>query len=188
MINRWLYVVIMLTVVWTITACKPLMQYSISEQEINKYLQQHNNYEKKIGIPGLVDAQITLSQLQSQIGRTVSDKIQLTGNAKVAITSLLGLQNADITLTLIAKPQFDRDKGAIFLKDLALTDYTVKPEEMDAVMKMLTPYLNQSLKSYFNQYPAYVLNADNSIVEMLAQKLAKGLEIKPGQLVIPFKD
>ena len=55
-------------------------------------------------------------------------------------------------------------------------------------MKALTPYLNQSLKSYFDQKPAYVLNPDNSKTEALAKKLAKGLEVKPGELVILFSD
>jgi hypothetical protein len=33
-----------------------------------------------------------------------------------------------------------------------------------------------------------VLNPDNSKTEALAKKLAKGLEVKPGELVIPFSD
>jgi hypothetical protein len=71
---------------------------------------------------------------------------------------------------------------------MELTDYSVQPEKMQTVMKALTPYLNQSLKSYFDQKPAYVLNPDNSKTEALAKKLAKGLEVKPGELVIPFSD
>jgi hypothetical protein len=69
-----------------------------------------------------------------------------------------------------------------------LVDYQVQPEKMDTVMKALSPYLNQSLKSYFDQKPVYVLNADKSKTEAMALKLAKGLEVKPGQLVIPFTD
>ena len=78
------------------------------------------------------------------------------------ITSLFGPQKADMTLTLKAQPSFDKEKGAIFLKDMEVVDYTIQPEKMDSVMKGLMPYLNQSLKSYFDQKPAYVLNADHS--------------------------
>jgi hypothetical protein len=172
----------------TLIGCNQLTQYTLSEQEINEYLQKHNNYEKQIGIPGLVDAHITLTQLQSHIGRAEPGKVTLTGNAKVDITSILGPQSADMTLTLKAQPTFDREKGAIFLKEMELINYTVKPEKMDSVMKALTPYLNQSLKLYFNQQPAYVLDADKSKAEGIAKKLAKGLEVKPGQLVIPLTD
>ncbi|ARZ01205.1 putative lipoprotein yceB [Yersinia ruckeri] len=174
--------------VGALTGCNPLTQYTLTEQEINTYLQKHNHYQKQIGVPGLVDAQITLTQLQSQIGRSEPGKITLTGNAQVKISSILGPQDAEMLLTLKAQPVFDREKGAIFLKDMEVTDYTVKPEKMDSVMSMLKPYLNQSLKSYFDQQPAYVLNAENSKTEAMAKKLAKGLEVKPGQLVVPFTD
>lgn len=177
-----------LVVAGTLVGCNQLTQYSVSEQEVNNYLQKHNDYQKQIGVPGLVDANIVLTQLQSQIGRTEPNKVTLSGNAKVNITSILGPQTADLQLTLKAQPVYDREKGAIFLKDMELVDYQVQPEKMDTVMKALSPYLNQSLKSYFDQQPVYVLNADKSKTEAMALKLAKGLEVKPGQLVIPFTD
>lgn len=172
----------------TLIGCNQLTQYTVSEQEVNNYLQKHNDYQRQIGVPGLVDANIVLTQLESQIGRTEPNKVTLSGNAKVNITSILGPQTADLQLTLKAQPVYDREKGAIFLKEMELVDYKVQPEKMDTVMKALTPYLNQSLKSYFDQKPVYVLNPDNSKTEAMARKLAKGLEVKPGQLVIPFTD
>lgn len=171
-----------------LAGCNQLAQYTLSEQEVNDYLQKHNDYQKQIGVPGLVDANIVLTQLQSQIGRSEPGKVTLSGDAKVNITSILGPQAADLKLTLKAQPVYDRAQGAIYLKDMELTDYSVQPEKMQTVMKALTPYLNQSLKSYFDQKPAYVLNPDNSKTEALAKKLAKGLEVKPGELVIPFSD
>lgn len=180
--------VVALVFAGALAGCDQLNQYTLSEQEVNDYLQQHNDYQKQIGVPGLLDATIVLTQLQSQIGRSEPGKVTLSGNAKVNITSILGPQTADLRLTLKAQPVYDREKGAIFLKDMALSDYQVQPEKIQTVMKALTPYLNQSLKSYFDQQPAYVLNPDNSKAEALAKKLAKGLEVKPGELVIPFSD
>jgi len=71
---------------------------------------------------------------------------------------------------------------------MEIVDAQVQPEKMASIMKTLTPYLNESLKRYFNERPAYVLSADRSKGEALAKKLAKGIEVKPGQLVIPFTD
>ncbi|WP_043914603.1 lipoprotein [Candidatus Regiella insecticola] len=184
--KKVLYVALVLLFAVIMINYKSLMQYSISEQKINQALQRQNNYQKQIGLPGLLDAQITLSQLKSQIGHTAPNEIQLTANAKVVIGSLLGSQNADITLTLKTQPLFDGDKGAIFLKEITLTDYVVQPEQMGSAIKMLIPYLNQSLKLYFNQQPVYVLSADKSTAEAIAKKLAKGLEVKPGELIISF--
>lgn len=140
-----------------VTGCNQIAQYSISEQEINQALAKHNNYEKQIGVAGLADAHITLTDLSSQIGREEPNKVTLIGNAKVNITSLFGPQKADMKLTMKAQPVFNQQEGAIYLKDMELVDVQVQPEKMQGVLKTLTPYLNESLKSYFNQKPAYVL-------------------------------
>lgn len=169
-----------------LTACNQLTQYTISEQEINQALQKRNNYQKDIGVSGLLNAHIVLSNLSSQIGREEAGKVTLSGNAKVNITSLLGPQQADMQLKMKALPFFDKEKGAIFLKDLEIVDANVRPDKMQPILQTLTPYLNQSLKSYFDREPAYVLSEDRSKAEALAKKLAKGIEVKPGELVIPF--
>lgn len=171
-----------------LAGCNQLTQYTISEQEVNQALQKHNNYEKQIGVAGLADAHIVLTDLKSQIGREEPNKVTLSGHAKVNITSLFGPQQADMQLTMKAQPVFDKDKGAVFLRDMQLTDVQVQPEKMQAVLNTLTPYLNQSLKDYFNQRPAYVLSTDRSKTESLAKRFAKGLEVKPGELVIPFTE
>lgn len=171
-----------------LAGCNQLTQYTISEQEVNQALQKHNNYEKQIGVAGLADAHIVLTDLKSQIGREEPNKVTLSGHAKVNITSLFGPQQADMQLTMKAQPVFDRDKGAVFLSDMQLTDVQVQPEKMQAVLNTLTPYLNQSLKDYFNQRPAYVLSTDRGKAESLAKRFAKGLEVKPGKLVIPFTE
>ncbi len=110
----------------------------------------------------------------------------LTGHAAVNITSLFGPQQAEMLLTMRAQPRFDRQQGAIFLQDLEIVQVDVQPEKMQPVLKTLTPYLNQSLKSYFNQQPAYLLSSDRSKAEALAKRFATGIEVKPGELIIPF--
>ncbi|MGJ0478555.1 lipoprotein [Pantoea agglomerans] len=169
-----------------VSGCNQLTQYTISEQEVNQALQKHNNYEKDIGVSGLVNAHIVLNNLTSQIGREEPGKVTLSGNAKINVTSLFGPQQADMQLKMRAQPVYDQQQGAIYLRDLEIVDAQVAPKKMASIMKTLTPYLNQSLKSYFDQTPAYVLSADRSKGESLAKKFAKGLEVKPGELVIPF--
>ncbi|RPD98153.1 lipoprotein [Candidatus Pantoea deserta] len=169
-----------------ITGCNQLTQYTISEQEVNQALAKHNNYEKDIGVAGLVNAHILLTNLSSQIGREEPGKVTLSGDAKINVTSLFGPQQADMQLKMKAQPVYDAQQGAIFLRDLEIVDAQVQPEKMAGIIKSLTPYLNQSLKSYFNQKPAYVLSDDRSKAEALAKKFAKGLKVEPGQLIIPF--
>ncbi|CBY96169.1 Uncharacterized lipoprotein yceB Flags: Precursor [Salmonella enterica subsp. enterica serovar Weltevreden str. 2007-60-3289-1] len=169
-----------------LVGCNQLTQYTISEQEINQALEKRNNFSKDIGLPGIADAHIVLTNLASQIGREEPNKVTLTGDARLDMNSLFGSQKAAMKLKLKALPVFDKEKGAIYLQEMEVVDATVTPEKMQSVLQTLLPYLNQSLRSYFNQRPAYVLREDSSKGEALAKKLAKGIEVKPGEIVIPF--
>ncbi|MDI3428412.1 MULTISPECIES: lipoprotein [unclassified Enterobacter] len=171
-----------------LVGCNQLTQYTVSEQEINQALEKHNNFSKDIGVPGLADAHIVLSNLVSQIGREEPNKVTLTGDASLDMTSLFGNQKANIKLKLKALPVFNKEKGAIFLQEMEVVDAVVSPEKMKPVLQTLMPYLNQSLRNYFNQQPAYVLSEDKSKGESLAKKYAKGIEVKPGEIIIPFTD
>lgn len=169
-----------------LVGCNQLTQYTVSEQEINQALEKHNNFSKDIGVPGLADAHIVLTNLASQIGREEPNKVTLSGDASLDMTSLFGNQKADIKLKLKALPVFNKEKGAIFLQEMEVVDAKVSPEKLQSVVQTLIPYLNQSLRSYFNQQPAYVLREDASTGEALAKKYAKGIEVKPGEIIIPF--
>ncbi len=177
-----------LLLVCLLAGCNQVLQYNISEQEINQTLAKHNNFEKQIGLSGLLNANIKLHDLSSQIGREEPNTVILTGIANVDISSLIGSQKAEMHLKMKARPVFDPQKGEIFLKDMVIEDVSVQPEKMQSALQTLTPYLNESLKNYFDQKPAWVLSSDRSKAEALAKRFAKGLEVKPGELVIPFTD
>ena len=171
-----------------LVGCNQLTQYTVSEQEINQALQKHNNFSKDIGVPGLADAHIVLTNLTSQIGREEPNNVTLAGDADLDMSSLFGNQKANIKLKLKALPVFNKEKGAIFLQEMEVVDAKVSPDKMAPVLQTLMPYLNQSLRNYFNQQPAYVLSEDKSKGEALAKKYAKGIEVKPGEIIIPFTD
>lgn len=171
-----------------LVGCNQLTQYTVSEQEINQALEKHNNFSKDIGVPGLADAHIVLTNLTSQIGREEPKKVTLAGDADLDMSSLFGNQKANIKLKLKALPVFNKEKGAIFLQEMEVVDAKVSPDKMAPVLQTLMPYLNQSLRNYFNQQPAYVLSEDKSKGEALAKKYAKGIEVKPGEIIIPFTD
>lgn len=171
-----------------LVGCNQLTQYTVSEQEINQALEKHNNFSKDIDVPGLADAHIVLTNLTSQIGREEPNKVTLAGDADLDMSSLFGNQKANIKLKLKALPVFNKEKGAIFLQEMEVVDAKVSPDKMAPVLQTLMPYLNQSLRNYFNQQPAYVLSEDKSKGEALAKKYAKGIEVKPGEIIIPFTD
>ncbi|CBA29891.1 Uncharacterized lipoprotein yceB [Cronobacter turicensis z3032] len=171
-----------------LVGCNQLTQYTVTEQDINQALQKRNNYAKDIGVPGLADAHIVLTNLNSAIGREEPNKITLNGDASLDMTSLFGNQKALVKLKLKALPTFDKEKGAIYLREMEVVDSSITPDKMAPVLETLMPYLNKSLRSYFEQRPAYVLSEDRTQGEALAKKFAKGLEVKPGEIVIPLTD
>ncbi len=92
------------------------------------------------------------------------------------MNSLFGSQKATMKLKLKALPVFDKEKGAIFLKEMEVVDATVQPEKMQTVMQTLLPYLNQALRNYFNQQPAYVLREDGSRAKQWRRNWRKALK------------
>lgn len=156
-----------------LVGCNQITQYTVSEQEINQALEKHNNFSKDIGVPGLADAHIVLTNLTSQIGREEPNKVTTAGDADLDMSSLFGNQKANIKLKLKALPVFNKEKGAIFLQEMEVVDAKVSPDKMAPVLQTLMPYLNQSLRNYFNQQPAYVLSEDKSKGEALAKNMQK---------------
>ena len=156
-----------------LVGCNQLTQYTVSEQEINQALEKHTNFSKDIGVPGLADAHIVLTNLTSQIGREEPNKVTLAGDADLDMSSLFGNQKANIKLKLKALPVFNKEKGAIFLQEMEVVDAKVSPDKMAPVLQTLMPYLNQSLRNYFNQQPAYVLSEDKSKGEAMAKNMQK---------------
>ncbi len=77
-----------------LVGCNQLTQYSISEQEINQALQKRNDFAKDIGVPGVADAHIVLNNLASEIGREEPNKVTLTSDANLDMTSLFGNQKS----------------------------------------------------------------------------------------------
>ena len=71
---------------------------------------------------GLADAHIVLTDLSSQIGREEPNKVTLSGNAKVNISSLFGPQQANMTLKMKAQPVFNKEKARSILQDMELVD------------------------------------------------------------------
>ncbi|WGL99534.1 lipoprotein [Arsenophonus sp. aPb] len=169
-----------------IAGCDQLTEFSISEDTINNYLIKHTHYSKKIGIAGLADASIDLANLSAQIGRTEPNKITLMGVAKINLETLFGSTQAEVSLAITSLPYFDVKTGAIYLKQLEISDHKITPEKMASTISPILPIVNNSLKAYFEKNPVYVLQPEKSKAEALAKKIAKGLEVKPGKLVIPL--
>ncbi|MFP3013448.1 MAG: lipoprotein [Arsenophonus sp. NC-QC1-MAG3] len=167
-----------------IAGCNQLTEFSISEDNINHYLAKHIHYSKKIGITGIANASIDLANLSTQIGRIEPNKITLTGIANIKIKTLLGSTYAEVSLSITSLPYFDIASGAIYLKELIISDNKITPEKITSTISPIILILNNSLKSYFEKNPVYLLQPKKNKTEALAKKIVKGVEVRPGKLVI----
>ena len=96
---------------------------------------------------------------------------------------LPGVAEAHIVLNNLASQIGREEPNKVTLTGDANLDMNSLFGSQKATMK-----LKQSLRNYFNQQPAYILRDDSSQGEALAKKLAKGIEVKPGEIIIPFTD
>ncbi|MGP1959966.1 MAG: lipoprotein [Arsenophonus sp. NC-TX2-MAG3] len=167
-----------------IAGCNQLTEFNISEDNINHYLAKHIHYSKKIGIIGIANANIDIANLSTQIGQIEPNKITLTGIAKIKIKTLLCSTHAEVSLSITSLPYFDVASGAIYLKELIISNNKIIPEKITSIISPIIPILNNSLKSYFEKNPVYLLQPEKNKAEALAKKIVKGLEVKPGKLVI----
>ena len=157
-----------------LVGCNQLTQYTVSEQEINQALENIIIFQKTLVCRGLPMRISSSATSPARLGAKSRIK-SLAGDANLDMTSLFGNQKANIKLKLKALPVFNKEKGAIFLQEMEVVDADVTPDKMKPVMQTLMPYLNQSLRNYFNQQPAYVLSEDKSKGEALAKNMPKAL-------------
>ncbi|MGP1958941.1 MAG: lipoprotein [Arsenophonus sp. NC-CH8-MAG3] len=167
-----------------IVGCNQLTEFSITEDNINHYLTKHTHYSKKIGITRLATTSIDLVNLSTQIGRIEPNKITLTGVAKIKIKTLLGSTHAEVSLAITSLPYFDVASGAIYLKEIIISDNKITPEKITSIIVPIIPILNNLLKTYFEKNPVYLLQPEKNKAEALVKKIVKGLEVKPGKLII----
>lgn len=149
-----------------VTGCDQLKQFDVSENLINDYISQKTNFQKHIGEDDVVSADIKLSNLTIQIGRTEPGKINLSGTADLKINSFFGKTSAKVDLILSGQPSYQADQGAIYIKSMTIDNYKVSPEKMDAVVVALKPYLDTTITTYFDNQPVYVLDPEKIVPKL----------------------
>ncbi|WP_413482462.1 lipoprotein [Morganella psychrotolerans] len=173
--------------VTVLTGCDKLTEISISEETINSTIADKIHLTKRIGVDGVADADFTLEKLLVEIGREEPGKVKLNGIGSLKLVSLFGSRDFTISMTLRAAPYFDATSGSIYMRDIEITNYSLNPDKWDTLISALIPYLNSTLSTFFDITPVYVLSSENT-AEAAARKFAKGIEIKPGRIVIPLTE
>ncbi len=162
--------------------------YSITEQDMNQYLQDKATFNQSVGVQNVMYAQVSVDDLEVKIGRVADDRISVLANttADVQFLSLIPL-GLDLDLEFSAIPRYDKNTGEVFLQSLRL-------EKLDEKSNLLTPEIANLIKPAvgmigyaLSNQPVYKLNSDK-VQEILLKSTSPNMVIKNHKLVFDLAD
>ncbi|MGF1703808.1 DUF1439 domain-containing protein [Photobacterium makurazakiensis] len=172
-----------------ITACFVLVlsscaSYSVTESEVQEYLDEKASFERTVGIKGVAHANVKFNDIKVGIGRVASDRVNLKAKS-LAKVSFYGQAPQELTIDVnfSAIPYYDKEEGAIFLNKLEVEDIQVEPNSLNLPSKQLLSPIVEMVGQFILTRPVYRLNEEDYKQSLL--KTAKPeLLIKNHSLVI----
>ncbi|MBR9728695.1 DUF1439 domain-containing protein [Shewanella intestini] len=156
-------------------------QYSISEREIEQHLNKKMHFSVDQG-NRLVGLAITLNDMNVSLGDK-PDTISLSAVADIKVTNPLFPLKAGLIATFEAKPWYDKNTKAIYLKQLQLLNVKAEPEELQEHLAVVIPPLMTFIRGYLESKPVYILDESDSRQALMA-KLATEIKVEKGKIVI----
>ncbi|WP_165314078.1 DUF1439 domain-containing protein [Vibrio ziniensis] len=162
--------------------------YSVTEQDMTKYLDDNVSFEQSVGVENVMHAFVSIHDMDVSIGRVDADRVSVLANtiAKIQIWNQPE-KKLELDLEFSAVPQYDKETGEIFLKSLRL-------DRFDEESQLLTPEIKQLLKpavsmigTALSQYPVYKLDS-SKVEQALLKSVEPNLVIKDNKLVIELFD
>ncbi len=177
-----------LAVTATIFVVNGCASYSITEQDMNQYLQDKAKINQSVGVQNVMYAQVSVDDLEVKIGRADADRISVFANTTANVQFLsqqdMGL---DLDLEFSAIPKYDQDTGEVFLQSLRLERFEEKSKLLTPeVSKLLKPAVSMIGYALSNQ-PVYKLENDK-VQAVLLKSASPNLVIKDNKLVIELFD
>ncbi|MBY5948281.1 DUF1439 domain-containing protein [Photobacterium rosenbergii] len=158
--------------------------YSVTEKEIQDYLDDKSGFERTVGVKGLAHANIKFENVKVGIGRVAEDRVNLDADSKAQITIQgQSTQNLQIKVSFSAIPYYDKEEGAIFLNDLNVEDIDIQPNELNLPSKQLLSPIIEMVGQYLLTRPVYRLN-DEDFKQSMLKTARPELLIKNHELVI----
>lgn len=167
----------------TFTLSSSAFALAIGETEINQLLARNNNYQSNYGIPGIASVDYKLHDFSAKIGQTAEKRLELSG----IVDGLFKLPNnqfpAKLNLTFDTVPYYAPQKGAIYLRDIRILNWSGSPQQYMDQVQSLVPLLTTSVANYLSSTPIYTLDERNSRDAMI-KKIAEGIRIEQGRLEV----
>lgn len=155
--------------------------YTISEDELEEYLDSHFKYEQRLEVQGLAKLTANFDHLNVELGREDNERIAVSGKATMSINSLFKDIDASLTGQFSAIPWLDTKEGAIYLKDLEVDSVTIEPGNFKPLVHPFAEQIINALNNYLENEPIFVLDK-HDFRQSIALKLGQSIEVKPGKI------
>lgn len=146
---------------FSLSSCANYNAYTINEQELSTYIQEHINLNKSMLIPGIVEGHILLSNIEVGIGRVADDRLHIKAHANGKIRFLnQDQQSVETVFSFSAIPYYNKEKSAIYLKQLQLESIQTTPFSLGEMGQELAQLSLPVLNLYLENEAVYQLDRD----------------------------
>ncbi|MBT1446396.1 DUF1439 domain-containing protein [Shewanella sp. JM162201] len=160
-----------------------ISQYSISEREMESYLNREIGLEIK-DKSGPLGARLSVNQVEVTLGHK-PDTMAVKATSLAELKTPLVPLRATVTATFEAKPWYDKNAHGVYLRGLELVSLESSPPELKQLLTGVTPELMRAVRTYLESQPVYVLDTRDKAQGKLAEMTEK-ITVKPGKLVLEF--
>ncbi|PSW20751.1 DUF1439 domain-containing protein [Photobacterium sanctipauli] len=158
--------------------------YSITEQDMTKYLQDSVSLEQSVGVENVMYAQVAVDDLEVKIGRADADRVSVFASTNAQV-QMLSMQNMglDLDVEFSAIPEYDKESGEVYLKSLRLENFSDGKQQLPPEVKKLLKPAVSMIGYALSQQPVYKLDS-SKVQEALIKSAEPNLVIKNNKLVI----
>ncbi|OAN11594.1 hypothetical protein A3K86_22005 [Photobacterium jeanii] len=159
--------------------------YTVTENEVQSYLDDNVQFERTVGIKGIAHANVAFDDVKVGIGRVASDRVNLDANAKAKVQiSGQPSREIDMKMSFSAIPYYDKEEGAIFIKQLEMENLDVSPPEIGMFLtKPIVSPVVSLIGELISTRPIYRLD-DDDFKQSLLKSAKPELLIKGNKIVI----
>lgn len=172
---------LLLAGVSVLAGCASFSPYSISEDELERHLQDvvadFDREQLQNGSPlsvSLADADITLGP----DGREV---VVVAVHGQVALNALLTRLPVDIMLEVEGTPVYDRQEKAVYIRRLQLLESRIDSPLFSGDLAPVTDHVMRLVAQMLETMPVYRLD-DSSLTQRLLGQMPVAVRVAPGRL------
>lgn len=157
--------------------------FSITESQINQYLQEKGAIADKFGLPGLFFLDYQVKNLSTKIGQTNDKRVEMSGTLEGLFQFGNKKLPGKLNLTFDTIPYYNPEKGAVYLKKMRILRWSGEPQQYMQKMQTIMPFLNENVAKLLEHIPVYTLDKNN-MRDALIKKFAKKILIEQGKLTL----